>query len=950
MATQHLNRLAGLLTAAYSASRLADAPDADLLDRCRTGADPAAFEAIVRRHGGRVLAACRKVLAEQADVDDAFQATFLTLLRNPRAVRKAASLGPWLYGVAHRIAVRARDTERRRRGLLRNAARPAGADVPDLSWKEACAALHAELDRLPDTLRLPLVLCYLDGLSRDEAAAQLGWSLNEVRGRLERGRDRLRKRLEKRGIALSAGLLAAVAGTSVTAGVPPTRYIEIALQALAGRATPAAGALASGVSPAMITTIKYASAVALTAAVILGVGLQRPDALAGPKPSDAKGAQAPAVAETALEFAGQVLDPGGKPVRGAKVHFLYYTPKTLPIPERAATDADGKFRFTIEADEVDRSYQPEPWKGGFVTAQAPGHGLGWAAVGKEPGRLTVRLAKEDKPLTGRIVNLEGKPIAGLTARVTELVRPLDGKDLAGFVADLKARKSGYDVLRDHAMGFEGSWIGRDVGTLFPPATTDKDGRFTIPGVGSDRIATVRFESPGVESRVLRVLTREAETVTVPEWGGNRAGVAPDQPAMTFVGTDFTYALAPGRTVTGVVTDKATGKPVPGVTIVSDRVAGNPISGRQDFRTVADKDGKFTLHGLPLGRGNVLRAVPPAGQPYLIQARDVPVPSGTNPAPVNFELTRGVELTVTVTDAGTKAPVAGYVEYFTFPDNPAYVEAKGFAVPYRDELDSSAGKFRLVIPSGPGLVAFRARAEHYPVAIGVERFQDRMTRQLLNTVPHLCHPSTFTALAPVDPKPGAQAAAVQIVLEAGNTVTGRVLDPDGKPLAGALARGLKSAPLVFGVWEDKPLPTAAFEAVAVDPTRPRALVFIHPERKLGGSVRVTGAEKGPVEVKLRPWATVTGRLVDADGKPAANVRLSFVMSLDEADPAGVGSLPERNVKTDAAGRFTLGGFIPGLRYSLAAVSSQRVLAHLTEGVQFKEGETRDLGDVTVKTGE
>src|SRR4029078_10442771 len=83
---------------------------------------------------------------------------------------------------------------------------------PDRSRREACAILHEELDRLPDGYRLPLLLCYLDGKSRDEAAGEWGWTVTRVRGQLERGRDRLRKRLQKRGIALSAGLLAAVAG------------------------------------------------------------------------------------------------------------------------------------------------------------------------------------------------------------------------------------------------------------------------------------------------------------------------------------------------------------------------------------------------------------------------------------------------------------------------------------------------------------------------------------------------------------------------------------------------------------------------------------------------------------------------------------------------------------------------------------------------------------------
>jgi hypothetical protein len=750
---------------------------------------------------------------------------------------------------------------------------------------------------------------------------------------------------------LSAGLLAAVAGTSVTAGVPPTRFIEIALRAL-DRPTAAVDALASGVSPAMIKTVKAFSAFALAAGVFVGIGMSRPDAQAGPKPVDAKGDDPPAAksSEPAAppEFAGQVLDPSGKPVPGAKLFFLYYTPLELAIPERATTDADGKFRFNLKADELDRSYAAEPWKGGYVVARADGFGLGWEPSNKQPGQLAIHLPKDDKPLTGRIVNLEGKPIAGLTARVTEWMGPLEGKDLSGLIDDLKKRQSGYDVLRDHTMGFEGSWIGRDVGTLFPTSTTDADGRFTIPGIGTDRMASIRFEGAGTESRILRVLTREAETVTVPEWKNDRS--APDQAPMTFVGSGFTYALAPGRTVNGIVVDKATGKPIPGAKIVSDRVAGSSISGRFDFRAEADRDGKFTIHGLPLSEGSVLRASPPAGQPYLLQLREVPTPSGTNPAPMKFELTRGVELTVTVIDPATKKPVPGNIEYFTFPDNPAYVEAKGFTVPYHGELESTAGRFRVTIPSGPGLIAFRASDEKYPVAVGAEKFKDKTDRGFIQTVPHLCHPVNFTALAGVEPKPGDQAADLKIELEGGKKISGTVVDPDGKPLTGVLARGLKSAPQVFGVWEDQPLAKSTFEAVAVDPKRPRSVVFFHRDKKLAGSVRLTGEEKGPVEVKLEPWATITGRLVDADGKPMANIRLGFFMGVDDPDPTSVGDLPDREIRTDAAGRFTVSGFAPGLRYNLAAINASRLLVQVLNGTQFKAGETKDLGDVAPKPGE
>src|SRR5437588_7872034 len=101
--TAPINRLVHDLTRTLAADDLAALPDADLLARFRRHRDPAAFEAVVRRHGPRVLGACRKVLPDEADVEDAFQATFVILLRNPHAVRRANALGPWLFGVAHRL-------------------------------------------------------------------------------------------------------------------------------------------------------------------------------------------------------------------------------------------------------------------------------------------------------------------------------------------------------------------------------------------------------------------------------------------------------------------------------------------------------------------------------------------------------------------------------------------------------------------------------------------------------------------------------------------------------------------------------------------------------------------------------------------------------------------------------------------------------------------------------
>src|SRR5215213_4880076 len=180
---------------ATRAAGLGQRTDAQLLADVRADRDPAAFEALVRRHGPLVLAACRTILKDESAAEDAFQAAFVALYQSAPAIRGPSAAG-WLFRVARRAALRARRAADRRARHERSAIRPT-SDRGDPSWREAVAALYEELDRLPEIDRQPLILCYLEGLSRDEAARRLGWTLNEVRGRLKRSRARLRKRLER---------------------------------------------------------------------------------------------------------------------------------------------------------------------------------------------------------------------------------------------------------------------------------------------------------------------------------------------------------------------------------------------------------------------------------------------------------------------------------------------------------------------------------------------------------------------------------------------------------------------------------------------------------------------------------------------------------------------------------------------------------------------------------
>ncbi len=182
-------------------------PDRELLSRFITHREESAFSALVERHATLVLGVCRRVLQHQHDAEDACQATFLILARKAASIHKRESLSSWLHGVAFRIASKLKQVRERRRDQQPLPVELTQMDSePDLTWREAQQVIDQELRRLPEALRLPLVLCYLQGKTRDEAAQELGWSLSTLRGRLERGRDRLRIRLEGRGLSLATAL------------------------------------------------------------------------------------------------------------------------------------------------------------------------------------------------------------------------------------------------------------------------------------------------------------------------------------------------------------------------------------------------------------------------------------------------------------------------------------------------------------------------------------------------------------------------------------------------------------------------------------------------------------------------------------------------------------------------------------------------------------------------
>jgi RNA polymerase sigma factor (sigma-70 family) len=236
--------------------------DGELLGRFMQRRDEDAFATLLRRHGAMVLAVCRGVLGDGAEAEDAFQATFLVLVRKAGSVAKPQSLASWLHGVAYRVAARARVDRARRRRREREAPPMTAEERPsDLVWRDLRPVLHEEIERLPGKYRVPFVLCHLEGMSNEEAARQLRCPKGTLQSNLSRAREQLRSRLARRGVTLSAAALGlALAGDAAAAVVPP----ELATAALNAAVALASGGAAAGtVAPGVAAMMKGAPGGAL---------------------------------------------------------------------------------------------------------------------------------------------------------------------------------------------------------------------------------------------------------------------------------------------------------------------------------------------------------------------------------------------------------------------------------------------------------------------------------------------------------------------------------------------------------------------------------------------------------------------------------------------------------------------------------------------------------------
>jgi RNA polymerase sigma factor (sigma-70 family) len=430
------------------------APDAELVRRFAGDRDEAAFAALVDRHGPMVLGAARRVVGDEHTAEDVFQATFVMLARRAGHFRHPAALPAWLHRTAcnlARTALRAR--KRRHRAEAGAVAGPAGSPLDDLSSRELLAILDEELRRLPEAFRLPLILCCLEGRSQDETAALLGWTPGSVKGRLERGRHRLKDRLGRRGLTF-----AVVAGVPLLVGPPSLAGAlrEAALRAAlgAGPLPPAVAALADGAlrSPfvARWGTLLVVAALGLVgggAGLALLTGSKgteepaTPPATAEEKPATP---QADALGEPLPE--GAVARLGSSRLRVGNSAFALAPDGRAIItvsPQGVVRNFDAQTGRLLERRQITDRHDADP----TGQAQAQLSADGKTAV-IEDGRVTVwdvpsgKMIFRPQPDKGRRV---GRPALSPDGKQLALVEWSDGRDTQALrVYDLKTGR-GKDV-------------------------------------------------------------------------------------------------------------------------------------------------------------------------------------------------------------------------------------------------------------------------------------------------------------------------------------------------------------------------------------------------------------------------------------------------------------------------------------------------------------------------
>ncbi|HEY7428842.1 MAG TPA: sigma-70 family RNA polymerase sigma factor, partial [Gemmataceae bacterium] len=932
-----------------------------------------------QRHGPMVLGVCRRILRQTQDAEDAFQATFLMLARGADGIRNPDAVGGWLHSVALRVAAKLRSQSVRQskvtnqeqgvRSEESKSSSSLSADDPteEATWKELRVVLDEELDRLPSDLRAPLVLCYLEGRTQDEGARQLGWNRRVFRRRLEKGRARLARRLARRGITLSTALFAILLSQEAPAMTAAlwVPALQAAMALAAGRAgggvSATAWGLAEGFVPSLASSKGKLVLVLLLTANLAATGLgifvaarggerQSPAPAARtprePRPREPAEAAAPKGVElvgTTVVLRGRIRDNAGSPVPHARIAVLARRPYRpgehglrQDLLRQGEADDEGRFRLVVPADFPTWFTERQV----AVLASAPGYGPGTLAVPLRAGQPNLTLNLEpNRPLRGRLVDRNGNPAVGVRMEVVRLGSAL--REIIQTTEEGRKEKGADETKAGPDAPFD----------LWPaPAKTNETGEFEFPGLGTVRNIWVQIQDDRFAVATFPVEFSDGTPID---------------------GQPYSVMLMPGQVLQGTVAAADTGKPIPHArltaispieVIAPPRHALHTVAQEaatraacEEFDARADAAGRFRLR-VPTGRFFRLQVHAPPGSPYLALSRLIDREANKERKRLDFALPRGVLLTARVRDASDR-PVSGAIAYYV-PDRDNR-RAGGEVLHGYDAHAVSGPDGRLRLPGPPGRGRLCVHIPNGDFVPRPYRIQGEPGDQV-----NYAH-----GIRELDLSADRRTVEVDVPLRKGVSITGKVVGPDGRPVTAALLVSAQHVhPLNPSTARALPASGGNFVLPGCEAGRTYRVLFLDAERRLGAVADLTtDPREEPPVVRLQPCGQATVRFVDADGRPLANRLLTPFAMLEPDIAAGDDTAKARRADkavpheiawadpwayhhccghhTEADGRITLTGLVPGVRYGLMERDGART-RRVTDLFTVRPGETLRLPDVMV----
>ncbi len=633
---------------------------------------------------------------------------------------------------------------------------------------------------------------------------------------------------------------------------------------------------------------------ACAAAVVIAVSVVKPSARATDKPKPAP-QQLNAVIENSpvegektkpTEITGRVVSHDGKPVPGARVVVVRVqggpnrTPPRTELLSEVATDSQGRFTTPYPAEPPRSSF--------YLLASAPAHGLTWehgqaARAGKES---VLKLAPDDAPIEGRILDLEGQPIAGVQVAVRSVTESVD--NIEAWIA--KARENPSDPGSINATSYYAmSGPRADKMTNFPAqdflnlddpklsrvTVTGRDGRFRLTGLGSKRLVRLEISGAGVAKGWINAVTYPMEAVPYPQF----------DPRYRFTkcfGSQFDASVEPEQRITGVVRDSATRRPLAGVEVKLRSFANFGMGDEPFVSDITDADGRYELTGIPrsgdASSGLTLRLNPAEDQPYFRTDVLAPRAAGLDTIVRDIELKRAIWIRGRVVDEQTGKPVPGEVAYYPFLTSEVAKDYANFdpgILGIGDDYHYATrddGSFRIPGLEGQGLLTFIANDDgRYPRADGADAIGGLRPKSTADrrVAYYFYSAELVNAVRQINPPAGLDEFTYDVRLKSFPPHKVRLVDPDGEPLAGVIAEGLERVPMHWGLGANVAQPTSIVEVFGLAEDQPRYVKFVHRDRRLAAIVRLSVADfpgDQPKDITLAPTAEITARLVDEQGKP------------------------------------------------------------------------------------